>query len=240
MSKKLKAYLIDPKAQTVTEVKVGKGLPALYDILKCKHITASGKALRGNYSDGFDSILVIDEPIEDLDPEDTKYWFQVDADRNPPSSFPICGRGLVQGADKFGETCDVTISIAEVRSRITFTRRRFQGFEVTHGSGEMFGKRIDDERQSGCSNRRWCDREGGGEMSNTYVFTPRLSDGVRLHLRLNHTTTPKSNARWSGRQLSLTKRAASHFASAAHREAWRENHKSRRRLYRWHRAVPHG
>ena len=140
MSKKLKAYLIDPKTQCVTEVKVGKGLQAIYDVLKCKHITTSGRALRGNYSDGFDSILVSDEPIEDLNPEDTKYWFQVDADRDPPSSYPICGRGLVQGADKFGETCDVTISIAEVRNRITFTQRRFQGFEVTNGFTEMFGK----------------------------------------------------------------------------------------------------
>jgi hypothetical protein len=28
-------------------------------------------------------------------------------------------------------------------------------------------------------------------MSNTYAFTPRLSDGVRLHLRLNHTDHAK-------------------------------------------------
>jgi hypothetical protein len=142
LSKKLKVYLIDPKAQTITEVKVGKGLQAIYDVLKCKHITASGRALRGNYSDGFDSILVSDEPIEDLNPDDTKYWFQVDADRDPPSSYPICGRGLMQGADKFGKTCDVTISIAEVRSRITFTQRRFQGFEVTNGFTEVLGERM--------------------------------------------------------------------------------------------------
>jgi hypothetical protein len=139
---KVRAYLIDSKAQTVTEVKVGKGLQAIYGALKCKRITTSGRALRGNYSDGFDSILVSDEPIEDLNPEDTKYWFQVDADCDPPSSYPICGRGLVQGADKFGETCDVTISIAEVRSRITFTQRRFQGFEVTNGFTEVLGERM--------------------------------------------------------------------------------------------------
>jgi hypothetical protein len=139
---KVRAYLIDSKAQTITEVKVGKGLPAIYSVLKCKHITASGKALRGNIADGFDSIFVSDEDIEGLSPEETKYWFQVDADRDPPSSYPICGRGLVHGTDKLGEMCDVTISIAEVRSRITFTQRRFQGFEVTHGFTEMFGKRM--------------------------------------------------------------------------------------------------
>jgi hypothetical protein len=142
MSKKLKAYLIDPKAQTITEVKVGKSLPALYEILKCERITASGKALRGTITDGFDSIFVSDDDIEGLSPEETKHWFQVDADRDPPSSYPICGRGLVHGTDKLGKMCDVTISIAEVRSRITFTQRRFQGFEVTHGFTEMFGKRM--------------------------------------------------------------------------------------------------
>ena len=103
---------------------------------------AAAERFAATNGDGFDSILVSDEPIEDLNPEDTKYWFQVDADRDPPSSYPICGRGLVQGADKFGETCDVTISIAEVRSCITFTQRRFQGFEVRHGSAEMFGERM--------------------------------------------------------------------------------------------------
>jgi hypothetical protein len=137
-TKHQRAYLIDSKSQTITEVKVGKGLPAIYDILKCKHITASGKARRGNITAGFDSIFVSDEDIEGRSPEETKYWFQVDADRNPPSSYPICGRGLVHGADKLGEMCDVTISIAEVRSRITFTQRRFQGFEVTHGFTEVF------------------------------------------------------------------------------------------------------
>ena len=142
MSKKLRTYLIDSKAQTITEVKVGKGLQAIYGALKCKHITARGKALRGNIADGFDSIFVSDDDIEGLSPEETKYWFQVDANRHPPSSYPICGRGLVHGADKFGEMCDVTISIAEVRSRITFTQRRFQGFEVTHGFTEMFGEHM--------------------------------------------------------------------------------------------------
>ena len=48
----------------------------------------------------------------------------------------------MHGTDKVGEMCDVAITIAEVRSRITFTQRRFQEFEVTHGFTEMFGKRV--------------------------------------------------------------------------------------------------
>jgi hypothetical protein len=138
----MKAYLIDPKQRTITEVNVGKGLPDLYGILKCKHITGSGHALRGNITNGFDSIFVSDDCLEDLPEDETRYWFQVDADRNPPSSYPICCRGLVHGTDKEGEMCDVTISIAEVRSRITFTQRKFKGFEVSQGVTEMFGRRM--------------------------------------------------------------------------------------------------
>jgi hypothetical protein len=28
-----------------------------------------------------------------------RFWFQVDAERDPPSSFPLAGRGLLTGAD---------------------------------------------------------------------------------------------------------------------------------------------
>ncbi len=141
MSKNFRIYLIDPMSQSVTETKLGKGLPAIRSALKCKRFTIGSRPLRGNLADGCDSIYVSDDYLEDLEPEQTRYWFQVDADRDPPSSFPICGRGLVHGVDTAGDTCDVTISIAEVRSRITFTERRFKGFEVTHGgTTEMFGK----------------------------------------------------------------------------------------------------
>jgi hypothetical protein len=62
--------------------------------------------------------------------KDPRDWYQVDADRNPPSSYPLSGRGLVVGIDDRGATCDARISLDELKSRITFTRRRFKGFDI--------------------------------------------------------------------------------------------------------------
>jgi hypothetical protein len=85
-------------------------------------------------TEGFDAIYVSDDDLEDRD--DPRFWFQVGADRRPPSSFPLAGNGLVHGVDPEGEPCDIKISLDEVRARITFTRRKFRGFEI--------GQRIED------------------------------------------------------------------------------------------------
>jgi hypothetical protein len=69
----------------------------------CRHFTTGSRPLRGNMSAGSDGLLVSDDDLEDRD--DPRFWFQVDADKDPPSSFPVAGRGLVTGIDKSGETC---------------------------------------------------------------------------------------------------------------------------------------
>jgi hypothetical protein len=66
--------------------------------------------------------------LDGRDAEARRFWFQVDADREPPSSYPLCGLGLVQGTDKAGETVDARISLDELRAPITFTERAFKGF----------------------------------------------------------------------------------------------------------------
>jgi hypothetical protein len=66
-----------------------------------------------------------------------RFWFQVDADRNPPSSFPIAGLGLALGTDTEGAGCDASIGIDELTSRITFTRRRFRGYATKSIPGGM-------------------------------------------------------------------------------------------------------
>jgi hypothetical protein len=70
------------------------------------------------------------------DRDDPRFWFQVDADQDPPS-YPIAGRGLVTGVDVQGATCDATISIEELTPRITFTKRKFQVFRTMTGRGEV-------------------------------------------------------------------------------------------------------
>jgi hypothetical protein len=123
----MRAILIDPEKQTLTEVQIDRGYEAINAALGCGSFT-TGAFLNGNLSRGFDSVAVSDDDMEDRG--DPSFWFQVDADRDPPSSFPIAGPGLAVGTDGQGEDCDVRIGIAELTQRVTFTRRKFRGFTV--------------------------------------------------------------------------------------------------------------
>ena len=137
--KRVRAILIDPKQRTLTAIEIDTGLESIHEVLHCEHITASGRPLRGNLDDGFDSIYVSDDYLDERGAEEMRYWFQVDADRNPPSSYPIAGYGLAHGTDDRGEMCDVGISIEELRPRITFTQRKFKGFRTSEFEGEFGG-----------------------------------------------------------------------------------------------------
>jgi hypothetical protein len=126
----MRAYLIDGDQRSITEIDFIGDYKAMQRAIGCDEFT-SGAFLNGSISEGFDDVLVSDDYLEDED--DPKGWFQIDADRDPPSSFPIAGKGLVIGADKMGESCGARISLEELTSRVTFTRRKFRGFEVKTG-----------------------------------------------------------------------------------------------------------
>jgi hypothetical protein len=128
----MRAILIDPETQSLTEIQLKAGdFRETNKAIGCRSFT-TGAFLSGSIEDGFDSIDVSDDDMEDRD--DPRFWFQVDADRNPPSSYPIAGRGLAVGTDKDGASCDVRIGVDELRSRLTFTQRKFRGFAVHTGA----------------------------------------------------------------------------------------------------------
>ena len=77
-------------------------------------------------SKGFDAVYASDDLLDEKD--DPRYWFQVDADRDPPSSHPIAGFGIALGTDPNGYECNVSISAETLAKRITFTQRKFRGF----------------------------------------------------------------------------------------------------------------
>jgi hypothetical protein len=127
----MRAILIDPEKRTVSEIQHrGGGYRETNRILGCNEHTLRAW-LNGSMSEGFDAVFVSDDPLEDRD--DPRFWFQVDADRDPPSSFPIAGLGLALGTDQEGESCNVRISVEELAKRITFTQRKFRGFTVERG-----------------------------------------------------------------------------------------------------------
>jgi hypothetical protein len=136
----MRAILIDPEKQSLTEIQLKSGdFREINKAIGCRSFT-TGAFLNGSLEEGFDSVDVSDDDMEDRG--DPRFWFQVDADRDPPSSYPIAGRGLAVGTDKEGATCDVRIGIDELRSRIAFTQRKFRGFK-TYTGAEAHGRGAD-------------------------------------------------------------------------------------------------
>src|SRR5262245_9571412 len=128
----MRALLIDPERRTVTEIQLkGDDYREIQKVLGCRSFT-TGAHLRGSIETGFDAVYVSDDYLEDRD--DLRFWFQVDADRNPPSSYPIAGLGLAVGIDENGAKCDAKTTVAELGKRITFTRRKFRGFVSFSGA----------------------------------------------------------------------------------------------------------
>jgi hypothetical protein len=127
----MRAYLIDAEQRTINEIGFsGGGLEEIYQLLGCSRF-ASGAQLNGSIEEGFDTVLVSDDDMEDRD--DPRHWFQIDADQDPPPSYPLAGRGLVVGIDQEGEGSDALIGRDELVRRVIFTKRKFRGFKVTPG-----------------------------------------------------------------------------------------------------------
>ena len=126
-SNKVRAILIDPEKRALTEIHIGNGIEEIYAALHCEHFT-TGAYLNGSIEKGFDSIFVSDDYLDERD--EARFWFQVDADREPPSSHPIAGFGLAHGVGTKGELCDVRISAGDLAKRITYTQRKFKGFKT--------------------------------------------------------------------------------------------------------------
>jgi hypothetical protein len=128
----MRAILIDPEKRTIAEIEFEGGYQKIQAVIGCRSFANGSRPLNGSMEKGYDAVYVSDDNLEDRG--DPRFWFQVDADRDPPSSFPLAGRGLVLGTDKDGEECAVTISVAELTKRITFTQRKFRGFKTFSGA----------------------------------------------------------------------------------------------------------
>ncbi len=68
---------------------------------------------------------VKDAPVNEIK-GDPRFWFQIDADLDPPATLPIPGRGLVIGVTQDGEWTDARVTIEELTKRVRFTRRRLR------------------------------------------------------------------------------------------------------------------
>jgi hypothetical protein len=161
-----------PEKQSVTEIQLkSDDYWEIQAVLCCGNFT-TGAHLIGSIEAGFDAVYVSDDFLEDRD--DPRFWFQVDADRNPPSSHPIAGLGLALGTDPTGAGCDVKISVAGLAARVTSTQRKFRGFEFSQGRGKIANHLVEIMRER-CV-QWYADRPGSAHLHGW----PWALDGQRV------------------------------------------------------------
>jgi len=91
----MKALLIDPSNQTITEIEFDGGLEAIYKIMECNMVEAPIEFENGDilWCDEEGKLKYEDEIIGGI--TYTKDWYDV-----------ITGKCLVTGIDEEGDTCD--------------------------------------------------------------------------------------------------------------------------------------
>jgi hypothetical protein len=148
MKRTYRAILIDPETRSITEIQTDGDYKNTLKLIGCKIFTTGSRPLNGSLENGFDTVNVSDDLLEER--EDPRFWFQVDADRNSPSSFPIAGRDVVEGIDEAGGTCDARISIEALEKRIT--GRSDPAARCDQGRGQDTCRPLAAHRARCCSN----------------------------------------------------------------------------------------
>lgn len=100
----MKAYLIDPFTQTVSEVEYSGNYQDIYEFIDCDTFTCV------DINEDGDTVFVDDEGLINGKPQE---FFAI---RNYPQ--PLAGKGLVLGTDEEGESVSPVSSIEDIRSKI--------------------------------------------------------------------------------------------------------------------------
>jgi len=118
----MRAILIDPEKQTISEIELDSDDYREIETVRKRRGFTHIVYLRGTSESDLELIYARGVPDADA-----RFWFEVDAGRCSPSCL-ITGPGLVlsTGIDRGGR--DVSITIEELRARITFTQRKFRGY----------------------------------------------------------------------------------------------------------------
>jgi hypothetical protein len=100
----MKAYLIDPYKHTVTKVDYSGHYEDIYKLLDCDTFDCVG-------FNGFDTVYIDDEGLY----KDDKEFFCIDG-----YPQPLCGKALVLGTNRHGDSIAPKIGLTKLRSMVTF------------------------------------------------------------------------------------------------------------------------
>jgi len=101
----MKALLIDSKNRVVKQIEIGEHFTEISKAINCEVFSAP-HIMQDN-----DTLYCDDEGLL----KDPQYFFLLDSYLQP-----IAGNGLILGCDDEGESTDVSMSLIELSSRITF------------------------------------------------------------------------------------------------------------------------
>jgi hypothetical protein len=120
----MKAILIDPETETLTEIDYDGNYQSIYSLIGCETFTLVQIA-------DSDCIFVDAEGLLN----NPQYFFKY-RDYNQP----LAGKGLVLGTDGRGESIAPTVTVEDLRPLITFPKLSIQGFEQREGKTTFMGK----------------------------------------------------------------------------------------------------
>jgi hypothetical protein len=100
----MKAYLIDPYETKVTEVEYSGNYEDIYKLIDCRTFDCVG-------IDNGDTIYIDDEGLY----RDNQEFFMIEGYHSP-----LCGKALVLGTDKKGNSQAPKISLTKLKKMITF------------------------------------------------------------------------------------------------------------------------
>jgi hypothetical protein len=108
----MKAYLIDPQAQTIEQVDYSGDYTQIYDLINASLFTAA------TFNEAGDTCFVDDEGLFNGDNE-----FFIIADYPQP----LAGRALVLGCNDEGESIEPSISLEQCRALVAWVPRFMVG-----------------------------------------------------------------------------------------------------------------
>lgn len=125
----MRSYLIDPHTQQITEVEHNGDYRQIYEFIQARPFTVV------TINDKRDGIFVDDEGLY----REGQRFFKLEGYEQP-----IAGRGLVLGCDDEGETVAPTITLSELKGRISWVRPDLQFDSIETSEEEIdhpvFGK----------------------------------------------------------------------------------------------------
>ncbi len=114
----MKGTLIDPFARKITDIVVEPGLQAIYDAITAD--TFCCVTISENPTSWHRNVLYLDDFGRLVDPNDQEYFWYGDF------PDPLCGRGLILGVDREGESVDCTVEAEIVALAVRWGNKKLE------------------------------------------------------------------------------------------------------------------